>query len=161
MRNFLWSQGMDGEGADSDGDNEISELTFFFSLFQATAPIGVSWRYWYEIIQNDKRKKLFLCIVCKQKYQNLLRNEWSVLASPSPLHQPGRDDAMTWPVCFVLLSCQVMTQYDMKYGVKCHNMAFVCQYFYLPFAAKAPGLWQEIQSMAEVPGKEIIWHLHH
>ena len=103
------------------------------------------------------REKLFLCIVCKEKYQNLLRNEWSVLANPSPLHQPGRDDAMTWPVCFVLLSCQVMTQYDMK----CHNMAFVCQHFYLPFAAKAPGLWQEIQSMAEVPGKEIIWHLHH
>ena len=57
---------MDGEGGDSDGNNEISELTFFYiSSLQAATSIGVSWKYWYEIIQHEKRQILY-CLQINQ-----------------------------------------------------------------------------------------------
>ena len=147
MRNFLWSQGMDGEGGDSDGDNEISELTFFISLFQATAPIGVSWRYWYEIIQHDKRKN------CVQRKVLKPSSEW-VVSAGKPL-----SPASAWKRWCHDMTCLFCPTILSSYDTIWHEIW--CEMSYLPFAAKAPGLWQEIQSMAEVPGKEIIWHLHH
>ena len=108
MRNFLWSQGMDGEG-ESDGGNEI--WLFIFSLQATAAPVGVSWsREWWEIIQHSR----FMFLVFWENYWNLLLDRWSVLAVPSLLHRPGKDCDMTCLLSFVLLcSCvSLLSKYD-------------------------------------------------